>query len=74
VQATTNRLIYKSPCIINNYSLLFVDQSVSHHLPMMHYGFDPLEHGLSFTPANVKETEECALEKEKAVSSRGISS
>lgn len=32
--------------IINNCSLLFVDQSASHNLPMVHDGFDPLEHAL----------------------------
>lgn len=45
LQATADLLIYKSRWIINNDSLLFVDQSISHNLPMIHCGFDPLEHG-----------------------------
>ena len=30
---------------VNNYTILFVDQSVSHNLPMIHHGFDALEPG-----------------------------
>lgn len=37
-------MIYKSTCIINNHSLLFVDQSGSHNLHTMNHGFGDLEH------------------------------